>query len=107
MGSESRSGTTCKLSPRTEELIERFFEPSEQSNAKHLLMSEPFRGSSGEYCSERLCFAAIKISEGSMEELRRAVDLAQIDFRDLLMAADFGHDVHAHDIWFTRGGRVA
>lgn len=104
MDSKDRSRGACKLSPRTEELIGRFFEPSEQAAARHLLMSEPFRGSSGEYCSERLCFAAIKLSEGSMEELRRAVDLAEIDFRDLLVAADFGHDVHAHDVWFTNEG---
>ena len=88
------------MSPRTEELIGQFFRLDDQSMARHLLTGEPFRQGSSEICSERLCFAAIKLSEGSTEGLRRAVELAQIDFRDLLMESDFGYDVHDHEYWF-------
>jgi hypothetical protein len=100
----SRHGA-CRLSPRTEVLIGQFFQLGDQTIAKHLLMGEPFGEGSGEFCSERLCFAAIRLSQGSMEKLERAVDLAQGDFRDLLMEAGFGHDIHAHDAWF-KGERI-
>jgi len=48
---------------------------------------------------ERIRSAAIRVSRGSMSELRDAVALAQLDWRDLLLAADFADDVHAHLRW--------
>ena len=45
---------------------------------------------------ERLQFAALKLSEGNLDKLDRAVALANRDWRDLLMAAGFGEDVDAH-----------
>lgn len=48
---------------------------------------------------ERYRFAALKLSGGDLEKLRQAVTLAKLDWRDLLMAADFGHDIHAHERW--------
>jgi hypothetical protein len=48
---------------------------------------------------ERCRFAALKLSGGSLVRLREAVDLAKTDWRDLLMAAGFGDDVHAHQSW--------
>jgi len=38
------------------------------------------------------------LSEGDLSKLRSAVDLANVDWRDLLMAADFG-DPSAHLLW--------
>lgn len=48
---------------------------------------------------ERFRFAVLKLSQGRLDILRRAIDLAQSDWRDLLMAADFGYDVTAHNRW--------
>jgi hypothetical protein len=48
---------------------------------------------------ERLRFAALKLSDGRLELLREAVELAKVDWRDLLMAAGFGSDVSAHARW--------
>ena len=45
---------------------------------------------------ERLRYAALKLSGGRLDALREAVELARIDWRDLLMGAGFGYDVHAH-----------
>lgn len=48
---------------------------------------------------ERIAAAALKVSEGSLERLEAATELAATDWRDLLMAAGFGHDVSAHKAW--------
>jgi hypothetical protein len=48
---------------------------------------------------ERIRVAAIKMSDGDMAKLRQAVDVAKVDWRDLLVAAGFGNDVHAHQRW--------
>ncbi len=52
---------------------------------------------------ERIRFAALKLSNGSLAELTRAVEIAQTDWRDVLVAAGFGHDVRAHLAWFPDG----
>jgi len=49
---------------------------------------------------ERVRYAVLKLSGGDLHELERAIQLANWDWRDLLMAADFGHDVTAHERWF-------
>jgi len=48
---------------------------------------------------ERVRSAAIRASRGNMRELRDAVALAQLDWRDLLLAAYFADDVEAHLRW--------
>ena len=49
---------------------------------------------------ERIRFAALKLSNGDLGELRQAVQIAGIDWRDVLVAAGFGHDLRAHERWF-------
>ena len=49
---------------------------------------------------ERIRFAALKLSDGDLGELRRAVEIANVDWRDVLVAAGFGHDPRAHELWF-------
>jgi hypothetical protein len=44
-------------------------------------------------------FAALKLSEGRLDRLEEAIKLAQTDWRDLLVAAGFAHDVEAHLNW--------
>ena len=53
---------------------------------------------------ERIRFAALKVSEGKLETLREAVELAKMDWRDLLMWAGFGNDVSAYRGWLPGGG---
>jgi len=48
---------------------------------------------------ERIRFAVLKLSRGSIEEFSRALEIARIDWRDVLVAAGFGDDVTAHLHW--------
>ncbi len=52
---------------------------------------------------ERLRFAALKLGGGRLADLYDAVDLANTDWRDLLVAAGFAEDVEAHKSWFPSG----
>ncbi|RYE54393.1 MAG: hypothetical protein EOP20_11935 [Hyphomicrobiales bacterium] len=54
------------------------------------------------HLAERIAAAALKMSEGSLEKFGAAIKLAVKDWRDLLMAAGFGHDVSAHEAWFRQ-----
>ena len=49
--------------------------------------------------TERIRFAVLKLSNGDLNALQRAIDLAQTDWRDVLVAAGFGDDVAAHHSW--------
>jgi hypothetical protein len=80
---------TFHLTPDTLRRLEILFTPGDRESARALL----------QLCeSERLQFAALKVSDGNLAHLESAVKLGHIDFRDLLMAADFG-EVDAHRRW--------
>jgi hypothetical protein len=49
---------------------------------------------------ERIRFAVLKLSGGSVDRLQRAIDLANIDWRDVLVAADFDNDLTMHTSWW-------
>lgn len=51
---------------------------------------------------ERIRFAAIRASGGDPERLREAVNLAALDWRDLLLWAGFASDPNAHARWEPR-----
>jgi len=51
---------------------------------------------------ERFHFAVIKLSAGNLKDLREAVDLAKLDWRDLLVAAGFANSVESHLKWRPR-----
>jgi hypothetical protein len=48
---------------------------------------------------ERLRYAALRFSGGRLDRLAAAVAQAKKDWRDLLMASDFAHDLRAHQKW--------
>jgi hypothetical protein len=54
----------------------------------------------GEIKFERIRFATLKLSSGDFGRLKKAVEMAKRDWRDLLMASGFAHDVAAHARWF-------
>ena len=93
-----------RLSPRTKQLVELFFSPKNIAEATQWLEEEcgdnlPFCQHHDEYDMERIRFAAIKLSKGNIQKLLEAIDEARMDWRDLLMTADFGYDVNAHEEW--------
>jgi len=97
--------TGKRLSPATRRRLEALFRGPDAEIAEHLLVEEcgnnlPFTENQNEYQLERVRFAALKVSNGSLAELVSAVELAKLDARDLLMAAGFGRDVRAHETWF-------
>lgn len=45
-----------------------------------------------EYEKERVQLAIIKISKGDIQKLKEYVELAKIDYRDVLMSAEYNQD---------------
>lgn len=48
---------------------------------------------------ERIRFAVIRVSGGRLDRLSETITLARKDWRDVLVAAEFAHDVRAHERW--------
>ena len=95
---------TPPLSPETERRLAFLFHGDDARTAADLLLREcgnnlPFCEKSDSTQMERIRFAALKLSAGNLDALRQAIDLAKIDWRDLLMSAGFGSDIHAHKKW--------
>jgi hypothetical protein len=98
---------TVPLSSETERRVDILFDGEDAVIATRLLTNEcgrnlPFCENDGPLELERLRFAALKISAGSLERLQEAVELAKQDWRDLLVSADFANDVHAHREWIPQ-----
>jgi hypothetical protein len=97
------------LSAQTLRRLELLFRPDDRAVAEAMLVNEcgnnlPFLEKLDMVELERYRYAALKLSGGDMESLRRAVKLAQQDWRDLLMAAGFGQDITAHERWWPDRG---
>jgi len=93
-----------KLSPRTMLLVSKIFNAEKFEEVVQWLEDEcgyniPFCDKHDEFQMERIRFAVLKLSDGDIKKLLRAIDEARMDWRDLFMAADFGHDVTAHEQW--------
>jgi hypothetical protein len=93
-----------ELSSETLRRIDILFPEENREAAKTLLCEQcgnnlPFQKKADMYGMERLRFAALKYSDGNLSQLEEAVKLAQRDWRDLLMAAGFAHNVAAHRSW--------
>ncbi len=91
------------MSSRTWQLVQAIF-PKEAETVGKILAEQcgknlPFCQDKDEYQLERVRFAALKISLGSLVKLQKAVDLAKRDWRDELMWAGFGETLTAHAEW--------
>lgn len=92
------------MTAETQRRIDLLFAPSLRGEVAALLAVEcgrnlPLSRDASEAAIERIQFAALKQSGGDMNALVRAIELAQTDWRDLLVAAGFAVDVHAHESW--------
>lgn len=101
---------TVLLSHETKRRLNLLFHGKVAVVAADLLLNQC--GSNLTFCEnhgpvelERVRFAALKLSDGRLDRLLEAIELAQADWRDLLMAAGFGEDVKAHERWLARGTR--
>lgn len=102
---------TIQLSPETQRRVDALFVGMARQEATDLLVTQcganlPFCESSDAHGRERVRFAALKLSRGDLEQLRKAVALAEKDWRDVLVAAGFADDLRVHESWFP-GGHAA
>ncbi len=97
-----------ELTPLTRTHIATLFRAADVNDAERLVAHEcadnlPLNSDGATPAGlERIRFAAIRVSGGSLDRLRDAVGLAQTDWRDLLVAADFALHVDAHERWQPR-----
>lgn len=95
------------MSPETRKRIDLLFAPDLRCEVAAWLASGcgrnlPLAKDASDSAVERIQFAALKVSGGDVDGLHRAIELAQIDWRDLLVAAGFADDVRAHERWLPR-----
>lgn len=94
------------LSPKTVQALEKIFPDLEtRALVADILVEEcgdgvPFHEDAGPEEMERIRFSVLKLSAGDLNKLEEAVKLANLDWRDLFMAASFGYDVEAHLTWY-------
>jgi hypothetical protein len=94
------------MSPEVRKKLEALFPQEHWPAAITLLETEcgenlPLIDKQGVEGIERVRCAALKLSEGSLPKLQRAVEIAKFDWRDVLVAAGFGNDVTAHRAWLV------
>lgn len=94
------------LTPATLTVIEKLFAPADRAEAAALLLEEYGRNLSphdhrDQRGMERVMFAMLRASEGNLDRLYQMVELAQSDWRDVLMVARFGDSVTAHEEWYA------
>ena len=92
------------LSKDTERLIEIIFPSILHSQVIKAITKEcseniPFCENATPENMERIRFSVLKLSEGKMDVLQQAIDMAKLDWRDLFMNAGFGYDTKAHIHW--------
>jgi hypothetical protein len=95
------------LSPETQRRVNLIFRLEEQNIVATLLITEcgnnlPDLENLDEYRLERFRFAALKVSNGNLDKLREAIELAKYDWRDLLLAAGFANDATEHNRWLPK-----
>ncbi|HXM99624.1 MAG TPA: hypothetical protein VN982_14220 [Candidatus Dormibacteraeota bacterium] len=93
-----------RLSQETERRIALLFAPGERAEVAEMLVDEcgnnlPFCEKRDEFELERIRFSALKLSGGNIDRLKDAIKLANMDWRDLLVAAGFANDTTAHQRW--------
>jgi len=84
--------------------IARLFPEKEQEEVMQLLREDcgenlPGTNNASPEFLERVQCAALKLSQGRMDQLYDAISLAQTDWRDLLVSAGFAEDALAHKDW--------
>jgi len=105
VGVESwHSMSNVQLSANTLHLVRRIFPPREHALIIATLEARcgsglPLWDSPTPEGLERIRFAVLKLSSGSVQEFERAIAIANADWRDVLVAAGFGSSVLAHRNW--------
>jgi hypothetical protein len=98
--------SAVQLSENTLRLVRHVFPPEDHAAVIAMLEVKcgsglPLWVSTTPEGLERIRFAVLKLSSGSFSELTRAIAIANTDWRDTLVAADFGSSVLAHINWLN------
>ena len=92
------------LRPRTAKRLVIMFAGSELADARRFLEEDcsdlPGWWAPTPEGLERIRFAVLRLSQGSLPRLIEAIALAQTDWRDALVAAGFADDTKAHETWW-------
>ena len=96
------------LSPATTQRVTATFRDEDRAEAARLLTEEcaeriPLWRDLSPAGLDRIRIAAVKLSEGDMAKLRYAISVANVDWRDVLVAAGFANDIAAHERWMPNG----
>lgn len=101
-----RKGRLCgiALTPLVEDRIASVFEEAQREDARTMIRERcgfglPLMHTLDPQAYDRVRLAAIKLSGGTLEGLESVICNAQTDWRDVLMAADFGYNAEAHLNW--------
>jgi len=87
-------GAPVPLSERTEQLVQKMFPPEDQYEVRQLLINQcgsnfiEFEDQVPRQI-EHFRFAILKTSKGNIKKFRRAVEMANNDFRDPYISSDF------------------
>ncbi len=93
------------INQETEKRIDRLFTPEDREVARTLLRDEcganlfPRRENPPESEIERIRFAVLNLSKGEIDTLKKAVEQAKTDWRDVLVWAGFENDPEKHRSW--------
>ena len=98
---------TPPLSAEVEKRVELLFHETERGLVQSLLIAEcgnnlPGLDGLSFEAMDRFRLAVLKLSEGELSKLDKALWLAKTDWRDLLMVAGFGETLTAHESWMPR-----
>lgn len=98
------SSNALPITIMTHRVLHAVFPPALWERLEKTLMFEcgPLQVHSpdfGREAMERIWLATLKQSNGSIDAFEDAVLLAQTDWRDLLVNAEFSNDLAAHLIW--------
>lgn len=97
------------LSAETRLRLEALFPDADRAEAAKILEERcadglPLTNPNDPEFMDRIRFAVLKLSAGDLKNLRTAVDVANVDWRDSLCAAGFAQSVTAHRRWFPGRG---
>ena len=96
-----------ELSARVESVVAALFSADEQAMVLETLKTDcagniPGCADKSPQEMDRIRLSVLKLSEGKVPALKAAIRLAETDWRDLFMAAGFGHDPKAHESWWPK-----
>ncbi len=96
-----------ELSTTTRQLVSHLFPSPVGDQVTQLLEHEcaenlPLTSSPDAVGLERIRFAVIRASDGDIDRLLKLISLAQQDWRDVLVVAEFANSVDEHRLWADR-----